>query len=151
MISKSSYRPRSVLSRAGFFVEITSIGVIEAGEGRAEPGGMSIYWMKTANVYPDGGYDDNFFMAFDPDVRFPRFHPTKGDEAIGNVQMIDGGPQAGQWQWSMTVSLPGPSYGGPTGGTEASRGAAGRRVIEVYRHYLSTRPEQYPRLAATNL
>ncbi len=105
----------------------------------------AIYWMRTNEVYPDGGYGPDAFMAFDPDVRFPAFHPTVGDETIGNVHQIEGGPQSGLWQWSMTVSLPGPGYGGPTSGTESSRGAAGRRVIEVYRHYLSTRPEQYPR------
>ena len=105
---------------------------------------MSIYWMKTADVYPDGRYDETAFMAFDPEVRFPAFHMEEGDETIGNVHQIKGGPQAGSWQWSMTVSLPGPRYGS-TNGIEATRGAAGRRVIEVYRHYLSTRPEQYPR------
>jgi len=44
----------------------------------------------------------------------------------------------------MTVSVPGPGYGS-TNGIEATRGDAGRRVVEVYRHYLSARPEQYPR------
>lgn len=106
---------------------------------------MSIYWMKTADVYPDGRYDDTLFMAFDPDVRFPRFHMVDGNETIGNVHLIKGGLQSGLWQWSMTVALPGPRYGSPTNGVEESRGAAGRRVIEVFRHYLSTRPEQYPR------
>jgi hypothetical protein len=106
---------------------------------------MSIYWLKTADVYPDGGWHENAFMAFDPDVRFPRFHMAEGDETIGNVHLIKGGLQSGQWQWSMTVALPGPRYSSPTSGVGASRGAAGRRVIEVYRHYLSTRPEQYPR------
>jgi hypothetical protein len=110
---------------------------------------MPIYWMKTADVYPDGGYEDTFFMAFDPEVRFPRFHMTEGDGTIGNVHLIKGGLQSGQWQWSMTVALPGPRYSHPIGGTEATRGAAARRVIEVYRHYLSTRPEQYPRFRAS--
>ena len=31
---------------------------------------MSSYWMKTADVYPDSGYDDTFFMAFDPGGAF---------------------------------------------------------------------------------
>jgi hypothetical protein len=101
--------------------------------------------MKTADVYPDARYDETYFMAFDPEVRFPRFHMTEGDETIGNVHQIKGGPQDGRWQWSVTVSLPGPRYGGPTNGVEESRSAAGRRVIEVYQHYLSTRLEQYPR------
>jgi len=35
---------------------------------------MSSYWMKTADVYPDSGCDDTFFMAYDPVVRFSRFH-----------------------------------------------------------------------------
>ena len=91
---------------------------------------------------PDEG---EAFVAFDPEVRFPSFHMEMGDETIGNVHRIKGGPQDGLWQWSMTVSLPGPLYGRPTNGTEPSRGAAGRRVVEVYRHYLATRPEQYPR------
>jgi hypothetical protein len=80
---------------------------------------MSIYWMRTKDVYPDGGYDDTFFTAFDPEVRFPRFHMVEGDETIGNVHLISSGPQAGQWQWSMTVSLPGHCYGSPTNGVEA--------------------------------
>jgi hypothetical protein len=102
--------------------------------------------MKTADVYPDSGWgEDNAFMAFDPEVRFPRFHIVEGDETIGNVHLIEGGLQSGQWQWSMTVPLMGPRYGRPTNGVEASRGAAGWRVVEVYRHYLSTRPERYPR------
>ena len=104
-----------------------------------------IYWMRTADVHPDGRYGADAFMAFDPEVRFPRFHMETGDETIGNVHLMEGGRQAGQWQWSMTVSLPGPHYGGPIGGSEASRGAAGQRVVEVYRHCLSTRPEQYQR------
>lgn len=40
---------------------------------------MSIYWVKTADVYPDGGYDDTFFMGFDPEVRFPRFQGPEQD------------------------------------------------------------------------
>jgi hypothetical protein len=108
---------------------------------------MSIYWLKTADVYPDGGWHENAFMAFDPDVRFPRFHMAEGDETIGNVHLIKGGLQSGQWQWSMTVALSGPAYGSPISGTEPSRGAAALRVIEAYRHYLSMRPEQYPRRA----
>jgi hypothetical protein len=107
---------------------------------------MTIYWMRMIEVYPDSRWhEDNAFIAFDPKVRFPRFHMETGDETIGNVHRIEGGPQSGQWQWSMTVSLPGPRYGRSTNGTEPNRGAAGRRVVEVYRHYLSTRPEQYPR------
>jgi hypothetical protein len=42
----------------------------------------------------------------------------------------------------MTAALPGPRYGHPTGGVEAIRGG-----VEVYRHYLSTRSEQYLRYA----
>ncbi len=105
----------------------------------------AIYWMRTREVYPDSGWHEMAYLAFDPGVRFPRFHPTKGDEPIGNVHLVKGGPQDGLWQWSMTVSLPGPGYGGPISGTETDKGAAGRRAIEVYRHYLSTRPEHYPR------
>ena len=107
----------------------------------------AIYWMRTAAVHPDAGYGPDVFMAFDPAVRFPRFHMETSDETIGNVRLIEGGPESGHWQWSMTVALPGPRYAVPTNGTEASRGAAGRRVVEVYRHYLSTRPKQYPRRA----
>jgi hypothetical protein len=106
---------------------------------------MAIYWMRTAEVYPASGWHRKAFMGFDPEVRFPRFHMIAGDETIGNVHLIEGGPQSGQWKWSMVVSLPGPRYGRPTNGVEESRGAAGRRVVGVYRHYLSTRPEQYPR------
>ena len=108
---------------------------------------MSVYWMSTADVYPDARWCENSFTALDPDVRFPRFHMVEGYEPIGGVDLIKGGLQSGLWQWSMTVALPGPRYGSPTNGVEESRGAAGRRVIEVYRHYLSTRPEQYPRRA----
>ena len=82
---------------------------------------MAIYWMNTAEVYPESGWGpENAFMAFDPEVRFPRFHMETGDETIGNVRLIEGGPQSGQWQWSMTVSLPGPYYRSPRGGTEPS-------------------------------
>ena len=108
----------------------------------------AIYWMRTAAVHPDAGYGPDAFMAFDPEVRFPRFHMVEGDETIGNIHLIEGGMQSGRWEWSMTVALSGPAYGGPTSGTEPTRGAAARRVIEVYRHYLSTRPEQYPRFSA---
>jgi hypothetical protein len=106
---------------------------------------MPIYWMKTADVYPDGRYDETAFMAFDPEVRFPAFYMEEEDETIDNVHQITGGPRAGLWQWSMTVALPGPIYGSPTNGVEATRGAAGRRVIEVYRHYLATWPETFLR------
>ncbi len=108
---------------------------------------MPIYWMRTADVYPDARYGPNDFMAFDPEVRFPRFHMEEGDETIGNVRLIEAGPESGLWSWSMTVALPGPYYATPTHGREASRGAAARKMIERYRHYLSTRPEQYPRRA----
>ncbi|MBM6583000.1 hypothetical protein ILT44_22610 [Microvirga sp. BT689] len=109
---------------------------------------MSIYWMKTADVYPDSSWSENSFTAFDPEVRFPRFHMETGDEPIGGVDLIKGGLQDGLWRWSMTVSLSGPRYGRPINGVELTRGAAGRRVVEVYQHYLSTRPEQYPRVPA---
>jgi len=39
---------------------------------------MSIYWMKTADVYPNARYDETAFMAFDPEVRFPAFHMVRG-------------------------------------------------------------------------
>lgn len=103
--------------------------------------------MKTADVFPDARYGPDDFMAFDDAVRFPRFHMVEGDETIGNVRRIEHGPQAGLWQWSMSVALPGPFYAIPTNGVEAARGAAARRMVEVYRHYLSTRPQQYPREA----
>jgi hypothetical protein len=106
---------------------------------------MGIYWKKTAEVYPDGRWRENSFTALDPDVRFPLFHMVEGDEPIGGVDMIEGGPQSGLWEWSMTVSLPGPRYVSPTNGIEADKTEAGRKVIACYRHYLSTRPEQYPR------
>jgi hypothetical protein len=107
---------------------------------------MSIYWMKTADVYPDGGWrEDNAFSAFDPDVRFPRFHMVEGDEPIGNIRLVEGGPMAGKWRWSMTVALPGQFFDRPVTGVEEIRAAAGRRVIEVYQHYLATRQQQYPR------
>jgi hypothetical protein len=108
---------------------------------------MSIYWMKTADVYPDGRWHDQAFIAFDPDVRFPRFNPTGGDEIIGTVALVEQGPDSGRWQWSMTVSLPGPAYRLPASGTEADRSTATARMIGTYRHYLSTRPQQYPRHA----
>jgi hypothetical protein len=104
---------------------------------------MGIYWKKTAEVYPDARYDSTDWMAFDPAVRFPRFHMVEGDETIGNVHQIKGGLQSGLWQWSMTVALSGPAYGPPTNGTEADKVEAGRKVIACYRHYLSTRPEHY--------
>ena len=106
---------------------------------------MPIYWMRTADLYPDARFSPNSFTALDPEVRFPRFHMETGDEQIGGVDRIDAGPQAGMWQWSMTVALPGPRYGPPTHGVEDSRGKAARRMIEVYHHYLSTRPERYPK------
>jgi hypothetical protein len=34
---------------------------------------MSIYWMRTTDVYRDGGYGPNVFTAFDPEVQFPGF------------------------------------------------------------------------------
>jgi len=103
---------------------------------------MGIYWKRTREVYPDAGYDDTYWTAFDPAVRFLRFHMETGDETIGNVHQVKGGPEDGLWQWSMTVSLPGPRYG-VTNGREADAKAAGRKVIECYRHYLSTRPGTY--------
>ena len=69
---------------------------------------ISICWMKTADAYPDGHWRENSFTAFDPEVRFPRFHMVEGDEPIGGVDLIKGGLQSGLWQWSMTASLPGP-------------------------------------------
>jgi hypothetical protein len=35
---------------------------------------MSIYWMKTADVYPDGGYGPDNFMVSDPAVCFAHTH-----------------------------------------------------------------------------
>ena len=105
---------------------------------------MGIYWKRTSEVYPDGGYDDSYWMAFDPDVRFPRTFPITGDEPIGNVHRITGGPEDSLWQWSMTASLPGPMFHGRSG-VEADKVEAGRAVIDCYRRYLSTRPEKYPR------
>ena len=107
---------------------------------------MPIYWMKTADVYPDAGWRaDNAFSAFDPDVRFPGLHMAEGDEIIGNIRLIEVGLKAGKWRRSMTVALPGQLYDQPVSGVEGSRGAAGRRVVEVYQHYIATSPQQYPR------
>jgi hypothetical protein len=106
---------------------------------------MHIYWMKTADVHPAAGYGPNAFTAFDSDVRFPRFHMVEGDEPIGNIRLVGGGSGSGKWRWSMTVALPGQFYDRSVSGVEDSRGEAGRRVIEVYQHYLATRPQQYPR------
>ena len=71
---------------------------------RTENRRMSIYWMKTADVYPDSRWSEHSFTALDPDARFPRFHMVEGDEPIGGVDLIEGGLQSGLWQWSMTVS-----------------------------------------------
>jgi hypothetical protein len=100
--------------------------------------------MKTADLYPDAGYDETFFTAFDPEVTYPHFHDQEGDEMIGNVHKVPHGPERGLWQWSMTVSLPGPLFHNRSG-TAAGRGEAARCVIEAYRRYLATRPnaEQY--------
>ena len=107
----------------------------------------AIYWMRTAAVHPDAGYGPDVFMAFDPAVRFPRFHMETSDETIGNVRLIEGGPAI--WALAMVHDrrATGAALWRPHQRHEASRGAAGRRVVEVYRHYLSTRPEQYPRRA----
>jgi predicted DNA-binding WGR domain protein len=72
-------------------VQIRAFGEAEAVEGRAELGEirrMSIYWMRTADVYLDGGYDESYFMTFDPEVRFPRFHMTEGDETTCSVRAM---------------------------------------------------------------
>lgn len=106
---------------------------------------MPIYWMRTADVYPDAGYEPTAFMAFDRGVRFPRTHMVEGDEPIGNVRLITSGPQEGLWQWSMAVAPSGPRYGSPTNGVTGTRGAAARRLIDVYRRYLDTRPGSYLR------
>jgi hypothetical protein len=87
---------------------------------------MSIYWMKTADVYPDGSDSPNDIMAFDPEVRFPRFHMEMGDETIGNTHLIEGSPESGLWQWSVTVALPGPRYGRPPTG---ERPAAAMQLV----------------------
>jgi hypothetical protein len=84
-------------------------------------------------------------MAFDPAVRFPAFNPIEGHGTIGSVHRIQLGEEEGLWQWAITVSLTGPRGASAIGGVEPSRSAAARRVIEVYRHYLSTRPESYAR------
>jgi hypothetical protein len=78
-------------------------------------------------------------------VREPHFHPIQGDETIGNVRLIPFGPERDLWQWSMTVSLPGPFFAGPKSGSEPSRGAAARQIIEAYRRYVATQPESYTR------
>ena len=62
----------------------------------AKVGSMAIYWKLKQGRYPDGGYDDTFFMAFDPEVLFPRFHMVTGDETIGNVHQIPHGPERGK-------------------------------------------------------
>jgi hypothetical protein len=56
---------------------------------------MGIYWKKTSGIYPNGRYDYTYWTAFDPDVRFPAFHPETGDEPIGNVHREQGGLKAG--------------------------------------------------------
>ncbi|ANY78439.1 hypothetical protein BB934_09525 [Microvirga ossetica] len=104
-------------------------------------------WFALDLVERIGRWHDQAFIAFDPDMRFPRFNPTDGDEIIGTVALVERGPDAGLWRWSMTVSLPGSAYRLPTRGTEADRSTATTRMIETYRHYLSTRPQQYPRRA----
>jgi hypothetical protein len=63
-----------------------------------------VYWIQTADLYPDACLDDTAFMAFDPTVRFPTFQPTEGDETIGNVHCIKLGEEEGMWQRAMTVS-----------------------------------------------
>jgi hypothetical protein len=85
-------------------------------------------------------------MAFDPAVRFPAFNPIEGHGTIGNVHRI----QLGEGRRVVAMgdnglSLPGPRCASAIGGVEPSRGVAARRVIEVYRHYLATRPESYER------
>jgi hypothetical protein len=80
---------------------------------------LQISWMRSADMYPDAGYPDTDFVAFD------------GEEIIGRVYRIRHGTEEGLWFWSMTVSRPGPTFNA-RGGTEAGRGDAGRRVVEAY-------------------
>lgn len=95
-----------------------------------------------SEVYPDGGYDDTYWMAFDPDVRFPRFLVGERDETIGKFYRATDEPENGLWQWSMTVALPGQASNPLTNGREADKVEAGRQVITCYRDYLRTRPNR---------
>lgn len=113
---------------------------------------MPIYWMRARDAWQDLDWGENRFTAFDPDVRFPapfpgyaQYRAKEGAEYIGTIDLIESGPQEGQWSWSMTVSLPGPRFGGATNGVEGRRGDAARRVIEAYRAYMATRPKSYER------
>jgi hypothetical protein len=49
----------------------------------------------------------------------------------GFRRRIRHGTEDGLWLWSMTATRPGPTFV-DRGGTEARRGDAGRRVVEVY-------------------
>ena len=43
---------------------------------------MAIYWMRTADVYPDARYGPDDFMAFDDAVWFPRLHMVEGAKPL---------------------------------------------------------------------
>jgi hypothetical protein len=59
--------------------------------------------MRSSDVYPDAGYPDTDFIAFD------------GEEIIGRVYRISHGKEEGLWFWARTVSRPGPPFNARSG------------------------------------
>ena len=106
---------------------------------------MPIYWMRRNDAFPGSLPDDDAFCAFDNEVRFERIQSRPDAEYIGGVNLIRGGMKDGLWQWSMTVSLPGPAFGRPTNGTSAQRAEAAHAMLDCYTLYLKTRPVDYTR------
>jgi hypothetical protein len=61
--------------------------------------------MQTADVYPDAGYDETYFMTFDTDTTIPHFHELVEDETIGNIHRVTGGAgRAAQTTWNSLAS-----------------------------------------------
>ncbi len=99
---------------------------------------MPISRLRSADLYPEAGYPDTDYVAFD------------GEEIIGSVYRIRHGIQEGLWFWSMTADRPGPAFTARDG-TEARRGDADRRVVEAYERLLRRTRGWRPRLENDDL
>jgi hypothetical protein len=92
---------------------------------------MKLFWLKTAEAWPDSKWMETSFTCFDED-KPGRDGDGLWDTYVGGIHREPHGPQAGTWSWSVTATFPGPRCPYATSGREPTRKEAGRRIMKTY-------------------
>jgi hypothetical protein len=109
-----------------------SMGLRHCDAGEACSTSTSIYWKRTAEVFPEALWSETDLVAVDSS----RQGSDEKHRCIGGILQEQHGPDEGAWVWTMTARMPGARFPFTTQGRERSREGAQHRLLQCYEQML---------------